>query len=92
MLTGRCAVPVAGVIFRDVWESVNPDDPGHTWSNANPFARATLDVARRIDHILTTWPKAGGAGHCLAARIAGGEPGDVTFGSDHLAVVADLRY
>lgn len=92
MLTGRGAVPVAGVIFRDAWESVNPDDTGHTWSNANPFARATLDVARRIDHILTTWPKAGGAGHCLAARIAGDEPVKGIHGSDHLGVVAELRY
>jgi hypothetical protein len=37
-------------------------------------------------------PKLGGVGHVQAAHIAGDVPLDGMWGSDHLAVVAELRY
>jgi hypothetical protein len=91
-LTGRRGIAVPGVVFRDVWTWVGNAEHGATWSNANPFAAASLDVERRIDHILVGAPKAGGCGQPLAVSIAGDEPIDGMFGSDHFAVVADLRY
>ncbi len=92
LLTGRAASPVPGVVLRDAWEAAGRRDPGHTWSNENPFARASLDLDRRIDHILVGSPKQGGAGQVLEAWIAGDHPVDGWWGSDHLAVVAELRY
>ena len=46
-------------------------DRGATWSNDNPFAAASLDLDRRIDHILVAAPKAGGCGQPLATSIFG---------------------
>ena len=92
LLTGRAAPPVPRAVVRDAWEAAGNRDPGFTWSNANPFAAASLDLDRRIDHVLVGQPKLGGVGHVLAARVAADVPIDGMWGSDHLAVVADLRY
>jgi endonuclease/exonuclease/phosphatase family metal-dependent hydrolase len=92
MLTGRVASPVPRVVFRDAWEAARNDEPGYTWSNDNPFAAASLDVDRRIDHVMVGHPKLGGVGHVMAAQVAGDVPVDGMWGSDHLAVVAELRY
>ena len=92
MLTGRAASPVPRVVFRDAWEAAGNDGPGYTWSNDNPFAAASLDLERRIDHVMVGHPKLGGVGHVLAAQVAGDVPVDGMWGSDHLALVAELRY
>jgi endonuclease/exonuclease/phosphatase family metal-dependent hydrolase len=91
-LTGQRAVPVPGVMFRDTWAWSGNPDRGATWSNDNPFAAASLDLDRRIDHILVAAPKAGGCGQPLATRIIGDRPIDDMYGSDHFGVVAELRY
>jgi endonuclease/exonuclease/phosphatase family metal-dependent hydrolase len=92
MLTGRAASPVPRVVFRDAWEAAGNDGPGFTWSNDNPFAASNLDIDRRIDHVMVGNPKLAGVGHVLAAQVAGDVPIDGMWGSDHLAVVAELRY
>jgi len=92
MLTGRAASPVPRVVFRDAWEAAGNEGPGYTWSNDNPFAAASLDLERRIDHVMVGHPKLGGVGHVLAAQVAGDVPVDGMWGSDHLAMVAELRY
>jgi endonuclease/exonuclease/phosphatase family metal-dependent hydrolase len=92
ILTGRKAAPVAGVVFRDAWEAAGNRDPGYTWANRNPFAASTLDLDRRLDHVMVGQPLLGGVGHVLEARVAGDVPIDGMWGSDHLAVVAELRY
>ena len=92
MLTGQAAVPVPGVMFRDAWLAAGNAEAGATASNANPFNAAALDRERRIDFVLVGTPKLGGVGHVLEARIAGDTPLDGMWPSDHLAVVAELRY
>jgi endonuclease/exonuclease/phosphatase family metal-dependent hydrolase len=92
LLTGRSASPVRHVVLRDAWEAAGNRDEGYTWSNTNPFAAASLDLDRRIDHIMVGQPKLGGAGHVLTAHVAGDTPIDGMWGSDHFAVVAELRY
>jgi endonuclease/exonuclease/phosphatase family metal-dependent hydrolase len=92
MLTGQRAGALPGVVFRDAWEAAGNEGRGATWSNANPFAAASLDLDRRIDHILLGAPKLHGCGQPIATWIAGDEPVDGMFGSDHFAVVTDLRY
>ena len=93
MLTGLAAVPVPGVIFRDAWAVAGGDGSGATIASRNPFCAASLEPEARIDYVLVGWPKLGGTGQVLEAAVAGETPGgDGLFGSDHLAVVADLRY
>jgi endonuclease/exonuclease/phosphatase family metal-dependent hydrolase len=92
MLTGQAAVPVPGVVFRDAWAACRPNEPGHTISSRNPQTLANLDVESRIDYVLVGWPKLGGAGHVLSAEVAGDVEVDGVLGSDHFAVVVELRY
>jgi len=92
MLTGRAAVPAPPLVFHDAWEAAGDGAPGYTWSNANPFAARDLEPDRRIDYVLVGWPKAGGAGHVVRASVEATEPIDGMHGSDHSAVLAELRY
>jgi endonuclease/exonuclease/phosphatase family metal-dependent hydrolase len=92
MLTGRAAGPVDGLVFHDAWEVAGDGGPGPTWSNANPYAALDLEPDRRIDYVLTGWPKAGGAGHVTSCRVVGTEPVDGVVPSDHYGVLAELRY
>ena len=91
MLTGRTTVPLAGLAFQDAWEMAGDGGPGCTWVNANPWARADLEPDRRIDYVFAGFPRWGGVGHVVACGLAGG-PVDGLYPSDHLAVVAELRY
>jgi endonuclease/exonuclease/phosphatase family metal-dependent hydrolase len=92
MLTGLGSVPVPGVVLRDAWEEAGGPHDGSTISHRNPYAAATLDRDVRIDYILVGWPKSAGAGHILGASVAGDQPVGGLYGSDHFAVMADLRY
>jgi endonuclease/exonuclease/phosphatase family metal-dependent hydrolase len=92
MLTGRAAVPVPGVVFHDAWEAAG-EGASATISRRNPYCEAALDPEMRIDYVMVGWAKSGGAGQVLHARVAGDVPDDDgVVGSDHYAVVAELRY
>jgi endonuclease/exonuclease/phosphatase family metal-dependent hydrolase len=81
------------VCYQDAWETVHPQDPGHTFSGGNPLVRAgevATAVSRRIDHVLV---RAGAHGPTL--RVLGCErvldrPVEGVWASDHFGVVADL--
>jgi endonuclease/exonuclease/phosphatase family metal-dependent hydrolase len=92
MLTGLTTCPVEGLVFRDAWGWAGDGGPGHTWDNANPYVLAELEPNRRIDYILVGAPKARGAGHVVECRVAGNQPVDGVWPSDHHAVLAELRY
>src|SRR5206468_3532220 len=92
MLTGLRAVPVPGVVFHDAWTAAGNTGGGATVSTRNPFAAADLEPDCRIDYVLVGWPKLGGVGQVLSARVVGDVDVDGTFGSDHLGVAAELRY
>lgn len=79
-------------MFRDAWLAAGDTTARATASNANPFYAAALDHDRRIDFILVGTPKLGGVGHALDNRVAGNDPLDGVWPSDHLAVVPELRY
>jgi endonuclease/exonuclease/phosphatase family metal-dependent hydrolase len=91
MLTGRAAVPVPGLAFHDAWDAAGDGGPGYTWVNANPWARQDLEPDRRIDYVFAGLPRKGGAGHLVACRLVG-QPVDGLYPSDHLGVLAELRY
>ncbi len=89
-LTGQRPV-ASGLVLHDCWRSVHSTDPGNTWDNENPFVADQLEPTRRIDYVLAGWPKAGGAGHAVAAELIGTTPTDGMYPSDHFGVVVDLR-
>lgn len=93
LMTGRSAPPVDRLVFHDAWEAANrPPDPGWTWWNGNPYAALDLEPNRRIDYVFVGWPKPGGVGHVLACEVVGADPVDGVVPSDHLGVLAELRY
>jgi hypothetical protein len=96
MLTGRSDPPVPKLVFHDAWEVAGQASAssatGATWTNANPYARLDLEPDRRIDYVLVGWPKTGGVGHVTSCRVEGLEPVDGVVPSDHLAVLAEIRY
>jgi endonuclease/exonuclease/phosphatase family metal-dependent hydrolase len=96
-LTGKAAVPVPKLVFRDAWaathgnaHSSGPDD-GVTWSNTNPFAALALEYPRRIDYVFVGWPKTGGRGQVVDCEVVGNEPVGGVWPSDHFGVLATLR-
>jgi endonuclease/exonuclease/phosphatase family metal-dependent hydrolase len=92
MLTGHADIGVPGLVFHDAWAMSGSGDHGYTWSSSNPWAAPVLWPDRRIDYILSAYPRRGGAGHPIECRLIGTEPVDGIFASDHFGLVADLRY
>ncbi|MBO3750355.1 endonuclease/exonuclease/phosphatase family protein [Streptosporangiaceae bacterium NEAU-GS5] len=93
MLTGKSAPAAPGLVFYDAWATAGDGpDGGHTWANANPWAAPALWPNRRIDYVLSAWPRRGGAGHPVHCEVIGIEPVDGVVPSDHYGVLADLRY
>jgi endonuclease/exonuclease/phosphatase family metal-dependent hydrolase len=92
MLTGRAAAAASGLVFYDAWEIAGDGTPGHTWSNANPLAAVALYPDRRMDYVLSAWPRRGGIGHPVRCERLGVRPAGELQLSDHYGVLADLRY
>ena len=92
MLTGRAATAGPGLVFYDAWEIAGDGTPGHTWSNANPLAAVALYPDRRMDYVLSAWPRRGGTGHPVRCERLGVRPASEPQLSDHYGVLADLRY
>jgi endonuclease/exonuclease/phosphatase family metal-dependent hydrolase len=96
LLTGRSDPPVPKLVFHDAWEVAGQASAssatGATWTNDNPYAKLDLEPDRRIDYVFAGWPKAGGAGHVTRCTVEALDPVDGVHPSDHLAVVAELRY
>jgi endonuclease/exonuclease/phosphatase family metal-dependent hydrolase len=93
MLTGYAASPVRGVVFRDAWiESGGDRAAGFTADAVNPWYGPVLQRDQRIDYVLVGQPRLGAVGNVVNARLAGNEPVDGCWPSDHFAVVAELRY
>lgn len=92
MLAGQTTCPVDGLVFRDAWRDAGDGGPGLTWDKVNPFAAAELETDQRIDYVLVGQPGERGAGHVVSCEVRGNEPVDGVWPSDHLAVVAELRY
>ncbi len=92
MLTGRTAPAAPGLVFYDAWEVAGDGTPGHTWSNRNPLAAVAMYPDRRMDYVLSAWPRRGGVGHPVRCQRLGILPADEPQLSDHYGVLADLRY
>ncbi|MEY3166519.1 MAG: hypothetical protein RLZZ343_322 [Actinomycetota bacterium] len=89
-LTGRTSVRHPNLVFADMWELCG-EDSGHTWSSANPYLADANWPNRRLDYLFVSWPRPKPAGHPSKVWLAGVNPIDGVQGSDHYAVVADVR-
>jgi endonuclease/exonuclease/phosphatase family metal-dependent hydrolase len=89
--SGRQALNGTSVCYRDAWESAHPDDPGHTFTPANPLVVDWDWPFRRIDYIFVRCGEHGGPTLEIkrCERIFD-EPVDGIWASDHFGVVADL--
>lgn len=91
LLTGRSA-GVNGLVFYDAWEVAGDGSAGITFSKDNPLAAPNLMPDRRFDYVLSAWPRAGGRGHPVRAKVIGTAESPKVPASDHYGVLADLRY
>jgi endonuclease/exonuclease/phosphatase family metal-dependent hydrolase len=90
-LGGLVTAPsVPGLVLVDAWRYAAPDDPGFTWDRRNAYQSDNPLPNCRIDYVLVGLPRAG-RGRVLSARLAGAEPVDGIWPSDHFAVVADIE-
>jgi endonuclease/exonuclease/phosphatase family metal-dependent hydrolase len=92
MLTGHMQTAAPGLVFYDAWDVASEGGPGHTWSRRNRWAAAGLLPDRRIDYVLSAWPRSRGAGHPLRCEVLGTAGLDGVDPSDHFAVMAEIRY
>ena len=90
-LTGASTPLADGLVFVDAWEAAGNTARGATWSSANPLVpKRAVHPDRRLDYVMVSWPRRRNAGHVAACHLAGTEPVDDVWASDHFAVVADL--
>lgn len=72
--------------LQDAWQVVHPDEPGATWSRANPLAGDYPLPSRRLDYIL-----ADPGAEVLDCRVVLDAVPDGVV-SDHFGVIATLRW
>ena len=98
--SGRQSLGNMSVCYRDAWESIHPEDPGHTFTPINPLVRDGVVKNmrpfkdwpfRRIDYIfLRLGAHGGNALDILACERIFDEPVDGVWASDHFGLIADL--
>jgi endonuclease/exonuclease/phosphatase family metal-dependent hydrolase len=91
---GLQSLGTTSVCYRDVWESVHPRDPGHTFTPHNPLVTGgdnwPLELGRRIDYVMVRCGDHGPSLEVRACERIFDEPVDGVWASDHFGVVADL--
>ncbi|MDQ3655544.1 MAG: endonuclease/exonuclease/phosphatase family protein, partial [Chloroflexota bacterium] len=92
-LSGKQSLGAMSVCYRNAWERVHGDEPGHTYTRENGLVAAgTPDWPfQRIDHIFVRcgrnwWPTL----LIEDCQLAFDRPVDDMWASDHYALVADL--
>jgi endonuclease/exonuclease/phosphatase family metal-dependent hydrolase len=92
-LTGRRPPFVPGMVFTDAWEVAGTTgDPGWTWRADNPVLVGQAQWPnRRLDYVMTSWPRTSGQGTPETARLIGTAPIDGVMASDHAGLLVSLR-
>jgi endonuclease/exonuclease/phosphatase family metal-dependent hydrolase len=89
----RTPPAVPGEVLFDAWEFMpDPYKAPPTWDAlANPHAAALRLPSARVDHVFVGPSGRDGLGRVRGVRRAGDEAVEGVWGSDHAAVVVDLR-
>jgi endonuclease/exonuclease/phosphatase family metal-dependent hydrolase len=90
LLNGRRAAPVHNLVLTDCWDHVG-DGPGVTWRSDNPYQAHSAWPNRRLDYVFVSWPRPKPLGNPRRAWLAGVDPVDGIWASDHAAVVVELH-
>ncbi|MDJ1132188.1 endonuclease/exonuclease/phosphatase family protein [Streptomyces iconiensis] len=91
--TGRQSLDGVSVCYLDAWAAAHPDEPGHTFSPANPLVRRgdmPEDEGRRIDYVMVRCGDHGPTLHVTRCERVFAEAVDGVWASDHYGLVADL--
>lgn len=91
--TGRQSLGDTSVCYRDAWETVHPEEPGHTFSPRNPLVAEgewTLEPGRRIDYLMVRCGDYGPTLDIVSCELIFDEPVGGVWASDHFGVVSDL--
>ncbi len=92
-LRGRQSLDGLSVSYRDAWDSVHPDEPGHTFTPSNPLVRdgeTAWDIPRRIDYVFIRCDDYGPTLDVRGCERLFDRPRDGVWASDHFGVVAEL--
>ncbi len=92
--TGRQSLEGTSVRYEDAWVARHGDDPGHTFTPANPLVRSgTMPsvAGRRIDSVMVRSGSHGPLLEVADCRPVLDQPVDGVWASDHVGVYADLR-
>jgi endonuclease/exonuclease/phosphatase family metal-dependent hydrolase len=92
-LRGLRSIEGRRTYYQDAYLLHHPDEPGHTWSAANPHtgALAWLEPNRRIDYLFVSHRNRDGSGAITDARVVLDQPIGGILPSDHYAVSATVR-
>jgi endonuclease/exonuclease/phosphatase family metal-dependent hydrolase len=89
--TGRQSLGGTSVCYRDAWESVHGDEPGHTFTPENPIMIGRDWPFRRIDYVFVRCGEHEGPTLEIAGcRRRFDEPVDGVWASDHFGLCVDL--
>jgi endonuclease/exonuclease/phosphatase family metal-dependent hydrolase len=91
--TGRMSLEGISTAYRDAWEAVRGDEPGHTLDPRNPLREIEEPGeprGRRVDYVLVRCGDHGPTLRIVDAGLAVHEPVDGVQPSDHYGVYADL--
>ncbi len=76
-------------VFTDAWAACG-DGPGHTWTRDNEHTADAQWPRRRLDYLLSSWPRPKPTGNPVSCFIEGLHPVEGVVPSDHSCVVADF--
>lgn len=92
--TGLQSLDGVSVCYQEVWETLHPDDPGHTFSPDNPLAfndEPHLQRGRRIDDILVRCEEHGPTLRVSSSHRIFDQPVNGVWASDHFGMMADFE-
>lgn len=84
--------PLPGLVLLDAWRYADPAAPGWTWDRLNPAVLATGEPDARIDYVFLGYRLNNESpSRVRNAWLAGNEPIDGVWPSDHAAVVVEVE-
>ena len=89
-LTGLGPAYVAGFVATDAWAQCGNGD-GVTYSAANPYVVDSAWPNRRLDYVMSGWPRQRPSGNPVIVERFGIAPVDGVVASDHYGVIATLN-
>ncbi|WP_232668235.1 endonuclease/exonuclease/phosphatase family protein [Pseudonocardia sp. TRM90224] len=93
-IEGRQSLDGMSVRYENAWTVTHGDEPGHTFTPANPLVRAgqmPLERGRRIDHVMVRSGPHGPLLDTAACDLVFDGPVGAVWASDHFGVLAELR-